>query len=558
MLLNRSNPLCEEAEKYYYDFIYEGRDVAIPREIVRHMDTCKECRKQLEQLMIAIGASDGARLQDVGPTKADVLRLHLALVDDPVGCSDVRPFLPTLLDPATEVGIPTPVTAHIEKCSSCRNDLQIIRKLGLKAEQLQRLSQVFAENPEDNSVNCADARTDMLFAVLMTFRETDGRVLKHVCCCEDCRRSLYEHRESLLAELVAEHTQGDFPCHQIGASDIFDYVVPYGLDPSGDQYARFRESLTSHLRECPTCLGKMQQLHKALYGILERGESDTVTVFHLCESATSQRGTDSNSAYAGFPVNVDVFDRSQRAYLDKPQRVAVSATARGEARGKPRRHLLRTAAIIIVGALVGTALLFHGQPVQATYLDSIYSALEPVRNVHVISYMKRPDGEKLIQEQWVSQDRRLYLNKTDNTRALWEFGKRQRTIKDLTLNATTSVLIRKDDIEETEKSVYSYLNLIPSVKELKARDSTSHITGEDMLVIDRATQNYVLKAVGESAAGLPVYSRWVFVLDRQTNLPTRVEYYRKSRSKEYRLQTFYKLTYPSEADVFDEIMGLMQ
>ena len=554
MRLDRPKPLCEVAEKYYYDFLCEGSDVAIPREILRHMDTCKECKRRIEGLRANISAlgSVAGGLAGVDLTKADVLRLHFAFLDEPVCCSDVRPFLPTLLDPATEVGVPTPVTAHIEKCESCRNDLRTIRELDLKPEQLQRLSQVFSESQEEDLPGCSEAQTDLLFAVLMTFRETDSRVLKHICCCRDCRRLLYEHRESLLAELRENGTQGEFPCTKVSVADIFDYVVPYGLDPSGDQYARFRESLTSHVRDCPTCLGKMQRLHEEIYSIVERDESEIVTVFHMCDSEASEGKTKSDDVYSGFPVTVDVFDRRQGSYRNRQESLPAAGESGGRLRRKSGMRVLQAAALIIVAALVGAGLLFRGQPVQATYLDSIYSALEPVRNIYIAKHVEY--GDEPVQEQWVSRDHRLYLNKMGERYVLCDFGESQKEIKDAVLEgARTEPMSSRD--QEGEDSVYHFLNLIPSIKQLQINENTPgrRIVDEDIYVDSKTTKVYVLEVVRQSTSPFPAHSQWRFFIDRLTNFPTKVELWKRSQEAEYRLSNVYELSYPDTEDILGEI-----
>jgi len=89
----------------------------------------------------------------------------------------------------------------------------------------------------------------------------------------------------------------DIPCEEVKATDLFDYVIPYGIDPANDQYAKFRKSLTSYLANCKECLAKMNELHSQVYSILEC-KSNIVTVFKTAESGRED---------ANLPIAVEVF-----------------------------------------------------------------------------------------------------------------------------------------------------------------------------------------------------------------------------------------------------------
>lgn len=554
MLLNGPYPRCEEAEKYYYDFVYAGRNVAIPREIVHHMDTCRKCQGQLEQLKTVIGNLDSGSggLWDMGPTKADVLRLHFAFTDEPIGCGDVRPFLPTLLDPSTEVGIPTPITAHIEKCSACRNDLQTIRGIGLKAEQLQRLSQVFSENGRDDSVSCTDARTDLLFTVLMTFRETDSCVLRHICCCQDCRRLLYEHRASLLAELCERQLHEGFPCQEIKATDIFDYVVPYGLDPSGDQYAKFRESLTSHLRDCPTCIEKMQQLHETVYGIAERDESDVVTVFHVRPSDEPQSRTNPEDIYGSFPVAVDVLSKGRAEELKAaPPRIANSPAAGRRTSRTFIGRMARVAAVLVIAGFVGSALLFNSQNVQADRLGDIRAALVKADHMHVKRYSS--DGGAPVQEEWISRSLNFYLVEEFGKATLYNLEQNTKTTRDLLTSIATEVPIPLEEREDIRSTIAGTLDLVPyTLRELsKGADPFRSIIDEKLPSRQDSERIYELTVADNMDPDYPVLRTRRFYLHPETNRPYKVMLWQTIGDGVQVLQDIREVAYPDEDTMWD-------
>ncbi len=309
MIAQNHNSLCVEAKLHYYDFLCEESRGLIPESVTNHIEQCQHCREQINQLKVVLSQTDGVKPEQgqVSSAITTMLELHFAYIGKRVTCKTVRPFLPGLLDPALEIRIPTPITAHLDNCQKCREDLDTIRRLSLNRKQLCRLSQFLTEKPTDDSVSCSQARAAILCVAVMAFRETSAAVLKHLCTCPNCRKALYEYRESVLTDLYhSEKAQKEFPCEEVSASDIFDYCLPYGIDPAADQYAKFRESLTSHLNDCPVCLAKIQELHNILYGIAERLESEIVTIYHIDESDKAQTLGESDDLYAGFPISVEI------------------------------------------------------------------------------------------------------------------------------------------------------------------------------------------------------------------------------------------------------------
>jgi len=264
MIAPNHNSLCGEAKLYYYDFLHDESRELIPEFIVNHVEQCQYCQERIDQLKVVLSRTDDIETEQgqVSAAITTMLELHFAYIGKRVTCKTVRPFLPGLLDPALEIRIPTPITAHLDNCPQCAEDLETIRGLNLNRKQLCRFSQFLAEKPGDDRVGCSQARAAMLAVALMAFRETNSAVLKHLCTCPNCRKALYQYRESVRADLLhCEKAPKEFPCKEVSATDIFDYTLPYGIDPMADQYVKFRESLTSHLSGCPVCLAKIQELH---------------------------------------------------------------------------------------------------------------------------------------------------------------------------------------------------------------------------------------------------------------------------------------------------------
>lgn len=153
MITQNHNSLCEEAKPYYYDCLCEESCGLIPQSINSHIEQCPHCQKQINRLKVVLSQKDCFKSQQGQDSSAvtTMLQLHFAYIGEHVTCETVRPFLPGMLDPAIEIRIPTPITAHLDNCMQCAEDLKAIQKLNLNSTQLFGLSQFFAKGPSRNT-----------------------------------------------------------------------------------------------------------------------------------------------------------------------------------------------------------------------------------------------------------------------------------------------------------------------------------------------------------------------------------------------------------------------
>ncbi len=154
----QNRKLCEEAKLYYYDFLCDESSGLIAQSISDHIERCRNCQKQINQLKVALSQKECIRSEQ-GQDRAAVttmLQLHFAYIAEHVTCETVRPFLPGLLDPAIEIRIPTPITVHLDNCPRCDEDLKAIQKLNLNSTQLYGLSQFFAKGPSKDTTEFPD------------------------------------------------------------------------------------------------------------------------------------------------------------------------------------------------------------------------------------------------------------------------------------------------------------------------------------------------------------------------------------------------------------------
>jgi hypothetical protein len=552
MVAANLNSLCEEAELYYYAFILGKGHELIPEHIVEHISQCQKCQEQVNELKVALLQADSIdqEQKQANSATATILKLHFACIGKPVTCQTVKPFLPTLLDPVLQIRIPTPITAHLDNCQQCSEDLEVIRSLRLNRKQLSRLSQLFAEVPSKDKVSCSQARAAILFVVLMTLRETDADVLKHICICPDCRKALYEYRHTTCEELENETQEIEFPCEQVSAADIFDYVVPYGLDPANDQYRRFRESLTSHIRKCPRCLAKMQHLHETVYAIAERADSEIVTVYNIAEPSEARVESEAIDPYKGFPISVDVIGPENVRVVESPFVGSSIAALKQKFRAAGLRPLIKTGIAVAAALLIGVGLLLNTPIAKGVTIEQIYKAIEKISNVYVASFV--PEKKEPVQEKWVSRALNVYMTKTVEQLVLWDFQNKVKKTKHLDSNLVETTALSAEMASEFGTTVTTFLGLVPFADLSTLPDNAiwSHIAGQHLGSIIKGVEVYDL-AWGEKAYdGSIVFKKWRVFVDPKTNLPQRTEFYEKSPADtNYNLRSGKIVEYLSDSEM---------
>ena len=552
MVAANLNSLCKEAELYYYDFILEEGHELIPEHIVQHINQCQNCLEQISELKVALSQADSIDTEQnrANSAKATMLKLHFTYIGKPVTCQTVKPFLPTLLDPALQIRIPTPITAHLDNCHQCSEDLEVIRRLHLNRKQLSRLSQLFAEAPSKDEVGCSQARAAILFVVLMTLREVDADVLKHICTCPDCRKALYDYRQATCKELENETEETEFPCEQVSASDIFDYVVPYGLDPANDQYTRFRESLTSHIRRCPRCLAKMQRFHDTVYAIADRADSEIATVYNIAEPTEARVERESTDLYKYFPISVDVIEPEKVRVVELPFAGSSIAALRQKATATSLRPIIKTGIAAAAALLIGIGLLLSTPSAKAVTIEQIYKAIEKARNVYVASFI--PERKEPVQEKWVSQALNVYVTKTGKQLVLWDLQNKVKKEKHLDSNSVETTELSAETLTEIGLTVTKFIGLVPfaELSALPEDASWSQVTDRRPEATTEGIQVYDLTWVEKLSPNSFTSRKWRVFVDRRTNLPQRTEFYEKLPADgEYMLRSNKLVKYLSDSEI---------
>ncbi len=549
MITVNDNSICEQARTYYYDYLWEELRECIPARMLSHIDKCRHCQAEVNRLKIVL--AEAGSTGKITSAVTTVLRLHFAYTNALVTCETVRAFLPSLADPALEVGVPTPITVHLDKCQQCADDLEAIQQLTLTHKQLCRLGQLFAEKPAEDFIGCSQAQAATLAVVTMVFPKTktntNAEVLKHLCICPDCRELLYKYRETVREELLQDReAQEKFPCEVVSAENIFDYVVPYGIDPANDQYAKFRPAFTSHARACPKCLGKMQELHSAVYSILERRESGIVTRFKIFdESARDSIVSSPDNVYQDWPIEVEVLDKSkpEPGIIAFPQRLKQRVLAINL-----RRFRIPAAAAII---LIAVGLLFFSTPAaKAVDLGQIYKAFERIKNVCVTAFV--PKESKPTQEIWLSRALKIKLFKTETELVLWDIDGKYRKLRNLNTGLITRAELDEEMLVKIEEAIKGPVGLLPfdDISEVPEEAKWQKVTDETIETTIPGTQVYDLTWMKKRLGGKIVHRKWRGYIDIETKLPKRVERWDKhTKEEEYGLKYVMKVTYPATVEV---------
>ncbi len=548
------NLVCRQAKQYYYDFLCSESREPIPEFITDHIQQCRQCQEQIGQLEAVLSEAGGTEPEQgqAGSAITVMLSLHFAYIGKQVTCNTVKPFLPGLLDPSLEVRIPTPITAHLDNCPRCSEDLETIRALNLNRQQLHRLSRLFADKPAWNDVSCSEARAAILAAVLIAFRQTDAEVLKHLCICPDCRKSLYEYREQLCEEYRLERLhstvpQEEFPCEEVSGADIFDCAVPYGLDLLHSPHTEFRESFISHARSCPTCLGKMQELHETVYEVRERPESEIATIYDIDESAKAKAVGEPDGLYSGFPIKVQVLNREDGLEAN-PSASTISFTAslkRKLSAVNPR--LLVKTGIAAAAILIVAALLLNMPTAEAVTIEGIYKAIEKVKNVYIASFV--PNETEPTQEKWVSRTLNIYMTKTGKELVLCDVSSRLRRNKSVDTAVTETMSLSDDAIADVERRMSGSLGLMPfyDVSEIPQDAEWSRVTNDGSKAVAKGTEVYDL--IWERYRGSVTF-KWRAFVDPKAILPQRIEFYQKlSADSEYTLMSVKVVKYLSDSEI---------
>jgi len=541
--LNRGSS-CRDAEPYYYDFQLDPSNPAIPDSIARHIKNCAYCQSAVRRLEGLLAESEGGSTTDRPQNDAgliDTLSLHFEHIDENVLCADVKPFLPALSMPSQQIRIPTPITVHLDNCPQCAADLDAIGDLNLRADQLARLSGLLSERPSDDSAMCRRAEASIATLGSASPAGIAAEIWDHLCVCPRCRARLYERREALLEERQAAGPQaGASACEGLSPAEIFDCVIPYGLT------ATERDSAAAaHVWTCPACLERMQALHRTLFDIVERADSDTVTVY-AAKNRGKRARADTDDRYAHYGIHVRVLEGAGEP---APGRLRPAA----EAQTRRRRPIFRPAIkpfikVAALAAVIPLALLLFVQTHSAsgTGPEEIANAFAKAANVHV--KMFHSTQTEPIQERWVSWNPRVFMMTQGSGYVLYDMREKTKTLMDPVAGIADPGLLSEREYEGARSIMGGCLGItlasIPLNRKWRqvAQDQTEGI------------ETYELTWNVDNNGGPLYQARWQVVIDAETKRPKQTVLFRKySADGEWEYQSRREFAYPTEGDIRSDI-----
>jgi hypothetical protein len=486
-----------------------------------------------------------------------MLELHLSYLGSKISCNIVKPFLPLLLE-HHKIGIPTPITVHLDRCESCQNDLAIIKSLGLIDKQLKALHLMFSSKSGTECVNWSDASESIQSYVDFNFQAIEPNVLKHLCYCGVCQLMIYKLRAKRLEDLQQKQIS-TLPCKSTSFCDVFDYCFPYEMADhgDGDQYAKFREPFIAHLRQCPECLGRIQQLQEEIYAIRRRPESGVVTIYDLGRAKESVSTSESENIYDGFPIKVKA--------LTPVRKTALGKSSKGEHVGGCNIKLFRKGLNYLVKGTIAAAvilviaLFLRSTPTAtAATLEQIYEAIQKASNVYIQKFVAGSSNP--IQEKWISKSAGIYAVKDKNGFSSWDLQKGVRTTKKPSGAESEEVQLTEAEIVTIRQRKFGgSLGLLPfeCISQLPKGARWSKADDRDSSLAEVDSEVYELSWSVETLQGEKTNFKWHVFVKSGTNKPLRTEFYERTLgSSEYELQIVQKVEYLTEEASVEHFLSI--
>jgi len=534
MIVHNAKSDCRNARPYFYDFLSEQTRGTIPEDALDHIARCADCRNDIARLKDSLessGDEHSRRQNRKDKAVIELLTLHLGYAGEPVKCGTAKQFIASLADPVLPVRVATPITKHVEECSACREDLQYLQDLQLSHGQLCRLGRLLAYEPGADDINCSQARPAIDSAASMAFHETNAEQLNHLCTCPKCREWLYQRREDIRRELSRDKTvKSELSCESISTCDIFDFCVPYGIDPADKNFIKLQERLASHLRSCPACLARIQKIHENIYHIVGRPDSRVVTCFSLREKGDPAVGNVEEPAYAG---------------------MIPAAAALKLKRGLSALNLKRYAKLAVAAAavIIIYALLPGTPPAQALDPEFV-RAIKTVDNVYTARYDL--GGTEPLEETWASRSLGVRLLKTGEQFSLSSIPDRVLRARDSQNGVIREVNLTADNIAELRKTINGSLGITPfnDMSNLPPGSELTELPGDTLDAAGEGVEVYELTFRDDLAFNGARFSQWRFFVDAGTSLPQKVQICcRSGADEDYEMRSQLIIEYPGEDEI---------
>jgi hypothetical protein len=295
----------------------------------------------------------------------------------------------------------------------------------------------------------------------------------------------------------------------------------------------------------------MQQLHDTVYGIVERTESEVVTIYHIDESAKAKTSVESDDLYAGFPIKVEVMSQKDKVEAEcLLPTVDFGAALKQKVSIEKLKPLLKTAVAAAAVIFIAVALLLNAPTAKAVTLSQIYKALEGVKNVYISKFVPGETGP--TQEKWVSRTLNIYMTKSAKQCVLWDVANGVTKVKYLATGAVETTRLSVESIADIEEKMSGYLGLVPftNMSEIPANAQWSRVIDKSLEASTEDIEIYDLMWAEGAYEGSVVFKKWRFFVNPQTNLPQKTEFSEKlPTDDEYVLESTNIIEYLSVSEL---------
>ena len=523
------NSLCRQAQQFYYDILTEDTAKQAPAEVHEHIAGCDHCQAEVQRLRSCLesGEPDSSDLDSSESALEACLDLHFGYASRQVTCSYVKPFLPAMAGGGPQITIPTPITAHIDNCPGCTDDLRTIEQLHLTASQLCRLSQLYTEAKPADVTECAQAQAIINDAARFEHGSASSGDMRHFCTCPDCAGEIYKTRHEMDRALESTVCDGvERSCSEVRPEDVFDFVITYGLKPSTDAAAT-ADTFAGHVRQCPECLEKVQQLHRTLHSIRNRSDSGIATRYEISQSPqNAEEDSSDNSVARVYLANETASDTTQPTSPPAAYNLPPTSHPQPGKRHRLSRYAIVPTAAAAAAIIIGVILSSASPPAGAVSLEQIFEATTEGKNV-LRSRFHRGDEEPR-ERVLVSSSKEIKLVADADRVLMWDYPNRLWIKQDLQSGTTTSTPLSAKQAEDGRKALSTSAGLCPidEITDLPAGSEWVHMAAYE---IDHSVANTEVYELRWKRGGPlnRVYNRWRVYADRNTYLPKRTESYER-------------------------------
>ena len=453
-------------------------------------------------------------------------------------CEDAELYYYDFICDDNSCSIPDAAIEHIRFCEICLKKIEQLKVMlhqpenavdSYNAKVRNEINHILERHFAyiDKQVSCNDVKPFLPYLLDIDLDiKIPTPITIHLNSCTKCRQNLEAIRRlslnksqlSLLAQALSDHNDVN-----TAALQLQDSHVPQE---------------------------QMQQLIDTVHMISERPESGVVTICRIDKAAKTT--TNDNNLYAGFPITVERIDNN--TYKDEQNAGATISlkTASGYTVA-PLARLLKPGIVAAAVVLIAAGLFFSTSTAKAVSIGQIYQAIEKIKNVYIANFA--PNDNKPKQEFWISRERNIYITKTKDETVFYDLNNGQKKVKLPDTNTTENIQLTENQISGIKQEMYGFFGVMPfaSISDIPADAQWIRITDETLKNND-GVEIYDLIWTNTEFKGSKGYWKCKFYVDTKTNLPSKIELYRKSSTEEEYTLVIFRLVKCPDSDGFEAVV----